>query len=1182
MDKIKDLFSRDVDRRIEEVIKVDQTDEEIIHDEISEYVATNPIKESFNEILDRYAETPNKPHEGVGIWVSGFFGAGKSSFAKILGIAIEDRKIKGKPASELVSNQIGDSKISLLLRQISEKIPTDAVVFDVSTEKGVRTSEQPLTEIMYKSLMRHFGYAKDLDLAELELDLEGKDKLSEFKVRFEELHDEPWDKAKILPGMAFSKASVTLNSIDPTGFPSQDSYAKTAANRADVSPGVLADRALSIMERVGSGKSLVFVVDEVGQFVARDVKRMLDLQGIVQTLGRVGMGRMWLIVTSQEKLDELVSGLGDRKVEFARLKDRFPIQVHLEPSDISEVASKRVLMKNAAGQVLLRELFEANRGRLESYTSISADVRLPDLTCDSFISLYPLLPYQIDMIIQIVSGLRSKGGLSQHVGGANRTIIKLAQQLLIHPSSGIAETQIGELVTLDAIYDLIAGNIPSEIRQKIQEIGEKLDNRYAQPVAKAICLLDVTGNIHCTAENIAATLYKSITSDQILPQVREALKLLEEKRMVRQRDGHYKLPTPTEDDWDRIRMSLSPRAHEKTRLIKEELKSLWEPSPNHSLKGVKVFKAGLILDTSEPLVQGDIFFNVFLFDPQENLTERLDEIRDRSRNDDKTIFWVASKGSRIESELVEMYRSMQMISRKQGGARTGPGMALINEEKIRQNEHSSELLRLITQEMISGTIYFRGRDRSATGNEDRITKVAESLLSAVLPEVFHKFELAAVKVKPSSDIAALISHENLSGLPKIYSDLNLLKRSGNALSIAINEEPLCILYDYISEQSSLGDRPSGRQLRNRFGSEPFGWPPEAIMLLTACLVRSGVIEITSKGTRITSFSDPKAKTVLTGNQPFSQASFGTKVPVDKELMIEATRVLKESFGHGVSEINQDKITVAIAEVLKEKKREIDIAYELLSVNKLSGLELMRQVKDTIIEILDNTDEPEACIGSFINSHTSIRDAIIRAAQINSKIDENAIASLEKARTVLRNTWPVLRKESYLDDSFREAASTLEEALKREQFFNSLVQISQLADLIESEYDARHQVAYRERKSKYEEAFVKLTESSDWTELDDEQKALLKTDFAPYLVEERNPQENLGKIKADIDACATRRDQLVEKLFSLISPTEEIETIDIRELMDTNITSDEELENFLEELRKQVQKLLSEGKSVRIK
>src|SRR5205823_25134 len=122
------------------------------------------------------------------------------------------------------------------------------------------------------------------------------------------------------------------------------------------------ERCAELMRRRKQGHNLLFVVDEVGQFVARDVQKMLDLMGIVQSLGRVGRGRHWLVVTSQEKLTELVAGLDDRRTEQARLMDRFPSQVHLESSDISEVTSRRVLDKNAEAQTILGKLYDDHRG----------------------------------------------------------------------------------------------------------------------------------------------------------------------------------------------------------------------------------------------------------------------------------------------------------------------------------------------------------------------------------------------------------------------------------------------------------------------------------------------------------------------------------------------------------------------------------------------------------------------------------------------------------------------------------------------------------------------------------------------------------------------------------------------------------------------------------------------------
>ena len=93
--QIRDLFANDITREIEEVIKVDQTDAEVIRSEIDEYIVTDAIADHYVEILERYDAARNKPSEGIAIWVSGFFGSGKSSFAKMLGLAIENRDIVG-------------------------------------------------------------------------------------------------------------------------------------------------------------------------------------------------------------------------------------------------------------------------------------------------------------------------------------------------------------------------------------------------------------------------------------------------------------------------------------------------------------------------------------------------------------------------------------------------------------------------------------------------------------------------------------------------------------------------------------------------------------------------------------------------------------------------------------------------------------------------------------------------------------------------------------------------------------------------------------------------------------------------------------------------------------------------------------------------------------------------------
>jgi len=787
---IRTLFAGDIDRKIEEVIKVDQTNEQVIRDELNEYVVTDAIRKYYLEILDAYQETPNKPHEGIAIWVSGFFGSGKSSFAKVLGLAIENRSIDGKGAAERFADRGGDNRLRVLLRTISERIPTHTVIFDVSTDRGIRSGNQSITEIMYRQFLHSLGYATDLDLAELEITLEEKGELQKFAAEYAKLFGKNWDDEKGKVAFSASEASQVMHSLLPQTFPMADSWVRAAKSRADITPGKLAERATELMKRRRPGYTLLFVIDEIGQFVARDVQKMLDLQAVVQQLGVKGRGKHWIVVTSQEKLDDLVSGLEGTRIELARLRDRFPLQVHLEPSDISEVTSKRILTKNAAAETRLGKLFDDNRARLTQNTRLTAEIRLPELSRDSFASLYPLLPYQIDLIIQIVSGLRTQGGANRSVGGANRTIIKLAQQLLIHPAVNIADQKVGNLVRLDQIYDLVENNIGSEIRAKIAAIPRELSHPYAQAVAKVICLLQYVRSVHRSPENIAAALVGSVSGDSPLADVRDALQELERTHKVRRGDDGYRIPTPAEDDWERVRNGIAPKPGDAHRVYVEVLQEFWKPQPTFTLADAKIFKAGLAIHGREA-TSGDLVVSLQLAEEGAEFESLANDLRSRSRQQTDNVFWSVPLNKAIDHEMVELFRSREMLQRKERETKGEDTPALMAEERSRLRSRQDELRRLLRTACLSGRVYFRGNDRGPSDSVTDIGRAANEILAAVLPEVYHRFSEAAAKATDARKGAdALLTAHNLQGLPSVFTALSLVRTEGGKTTFIIDTGPL--------------------------------------------------------------------------------------------------------------------------------------------------------------------------------------------------------------------------------------------------------------------------------------------------------------------------------------------------------------------------------------------------------
>jgi len=1173
--QIKEFFALDIERPIEEVIKVDQDDAQIVHDEISEYIVTDAILQHYLKILRRYWETKNKPHEGIGIWISGFFGSGKSSFAKMLGLALQNREVLGKSAADLFGKRTGDNEIQVLLKQIAEQIPTEAVIFDVSTDRGIKSGNQSITEIMYKLFLKNLGYAEDLDLAELEISLEEAGELERFKEAYEAKHRQSWDQDKNKISFALVKASVVMHQLDPNTYAAPDSWVQAAKDKADITAGKLAERCRDLMHRRRDSKNLVFVVDEVGQFVSRDVQKMLDLQGVVQNLGRISRGKSWLIVTSQEKLTELVSGLDDKRVELARLMDRFPIQVHLEPSDISEVTSKRVLSKNAAAEKLLRDLFATHSGRLMANTKLSADIQLPELSTDRFMDLYPLLPYQIDLIIEVVSGLRTQGGSSKHVGGANRTIIKLAQQLLIHDAVGLAQQPVGSLASIDQIYDLIAGNIPSEIRGKITAIESEVEHPFAQSVAKAICLLQYVQNIHRTAENIAATLHGTVAGDSVLTDVKQALEQLVDSHKVRLHEEQYRIPTPAEDDWETTRAGIQASPGDINRLHTAIVTGLWEPKPSYSLKGAKTFKAGLTFN-GRTVVDEDIRFNLAFADAGGDFANRSAEARKRSQEDTKEVFWVASLDDRIERVTVEVHRSTEMLSRKERGARTKDETALVSEEKQRLSRNQGDLRRMLRESMLAGAIYFRGNDRSPDDTVDTVTKGANRTLGQVLPDVYNRFAEGAARVN-TKDLNSLLSSESLRGVSAVFTELNLIRDENGQPVLNADTGALKEVLDSIENKTSYGEIATGKYLIDDFAKEPFGWNLDVVRLFVVSLIRAGKIRATSQGTVIENALSTDAKTAFTSNNIFKSCSFQKRVSgTDINDWLQAEAAFRDVFGKQLPEMQASVIATAVRSAVGAAEEELLEVYTTLLTQNLPGKDVLQEAIDQIRTIRGGTEDD--AITTFNGAYKGIKEAIKRGSELKSVLTEPALLGLKRAQDVLDETWPFMEQEQDLPDGLADSAAILADLLARETFFRELATIDQATAAIRTEYEERFNTALTARASAYTDALSKLHAQDAWDELNEEQQDRIDRPLKSRSSTTPSSSATIPFLRSELSACSQHYKNAVQEMLELIDG-QNLVTINATEFFAGRIETEEQLNTALATIKQSVEKLLVQGKKV---
>jgi hypothetical protein len=1209
---IREIFSKPIDRTIEEVIKVEQADEKAVLIELEEYIPTDYLREQYARVYDEIASGPSNPREGIGIWVSGFFGSGKSLFAKILGYTVAARKVGTKTASELFKAKLEDPQVAALLDSITTRIPFRSVIFDVSMDRGVRLANERLTEIIYKALLRELGYAEDFDLAELEITLEGDGKLEKFQTKFRQLHGEPWDKRRLL-GLALNEASAVLHNLEPNTYPTADSYANSVGRgRADIDPNKLARRAYELAARRLPNHALIFIIDEVGQYVSRSVDKMLDLQAIVQAFGvesknrvehKLAVSPCWIVVTSQEKLDEVVNALDSKKIELARLQDRFRLTVDLKQSDIAEITAKRVLDKTKDAVSVLGKLYDDNEGRVREFASLERTSRDTTITRDSFTRLYPYVPYQIELCVDIVAGLRLRRGAHRHVGGSNRTIIKQAQELMINPRTRLAEAPIGNLVTLDKVYELLyLGNLlPSEVSREIDEVSKNLPGQeMAHKVAKAIALLEPVKDLPRTAHNLAVVLYPSVTSGSILPEVEKAILALEKAQVIRNSEEGYKLLTVQEKTWDTRRNGLDPREADRNRIKREVLKEIFSDPKLRAYRyeDLRTFRNTLVVEGDVVEADGEIPLDLFLADSAQVRAERLKEARDESNAHREDVFWVVTQTEEIHGLTVEDYRSREMVSEYERLASqqrlTPEESSCLAEEKNRRDSHHRKLRTRMLEAVQAGTGFFQGVQHDATALGSNFVEVFHKLFDFVVPQLYPKLEVGVLPLS-GDEPEKLLTSTNLNGLPQVFyreeagSSL-VIKQSGKFVP-NLGADLCREILDYLKKEHAYGNKVTGKMLETHFSSIGYGWERDPIRLGLAVLFRGGAVEVTHQGRKYRNYSDPACRPPFVNNPAFRAASFAPRETLDLKVLAKAAQAYEEITGKDVN-IEEGDIANAFQQVAAADREKLLPLAARLKALKAPGADAVGTHLEWIEGILEMA--PDDCVKTLAGEGKSYLEARKRAAALESLASDANLETLDTARRVLIEQWPILAGHSP-DPQLEKTAKALSEVLAGDNALEQLEKVRQTAEPLANEYAILYRKTFEQRDKAYETAIEQVKGLPEWDAVckdadvtDLEREGLLlplksrlggKLDLPTGATVCRNSRATISQMESDLAAAEGLTRDVIRRLQEFLEPEERVERFRVSQHISGKISNEAELDAAMKTLREKLAKLLAQGRKI---
>lgn len=546
---IKDMFEKDINRPINGVIQVEQSEENVILQEVQEYVITSELKKHFNKFFDSYSRSFEVPTDNTGVWIKGFFGSGKSHFLKMLSYLLENKEIGGKNTVDYFREKY-DDELSFMPIVKATSVPTETILFNIGAESSITKDKTAVLRVFAKVFYNHLGfYGNDLKLAKLEQFITKHGKMDEFKEKFEELNGDAWLSAR--EEYVFWEDDIVETLMDVLGM--SENVARhwfDGSEEIEMSIEQLSKEVKEYVDSKPKNFRLIFMSDEVGQYTGSDLNMLLDLQTIVERFGSVSRGQVWVIATGQEALDEMIKVRTDA---FSRIMARFPIQLSLTSTSVGEVIEKRLLTKTDDAYKNLENVYNNNDSILSNLYALNTQKK--DLkgyrSPDEFARVFPFVPYQFIVMQSVFNETRKHGHAGQHQSSGERSMLNGFQE----SAQKIQQKDEFALVPMHFFYDTLHSFLDTAIRGVIERAERASANRegldeFDVNLLKLLYLIRYIDDIPSNIENITILMADDIRVDkqELRESVKKSLDRLISQNYVSRNGDAYMFLTDEEQD----------------------------------------------------------------------------------------------------------------------------------------------------------------------------------------------------------------------------------------------------------------------------------------------------------------------------------------------------------------------------------------------------------------------------------------------------------------------------------------------------------------------------------------------------------------------------------------------------------------------------------------------------------
>ncbi len=555
--KIQEMFYKRIDRDIKGVIKVGQADEENVFQELDEYVVTSELSRYMNRFFDAYQRSVSRRTDKMGVWISGFFGSGKSHFLKILSYILEDKKVIDEAGKEYTASSFFMDDAKVESKELQKKIAraaklagnTDVILFNIDSKStsDSKMNKEAVKEVFMKVFHDYMGYCGSIPfLAEFEhkLDIEGR--YEDFKSKFKEINGSLWVDAR--EDFYFIQDEI-IESVTAIGIMSENeakNWAENAQNSYSLSIEKFAGRVRKYCERKGADHHVLFLVDEIGQYIADDSKLMVNLQTVAEDLGTACRGKAWVIVTSQQDIDSITKTMGD---DFSKIQGRFDTRIALSSANVDEVIRRRILYKGEKAAGMLKNFYGENADTLKHIISFSDGTPHMPLykDADDFAEVYPFIPYQFKLLGHVLTSVRQYSSSGKHLADGERSMLALFKE-----AAQKYETEDeGILVPFNAFYSGLDDFIDHTHRIVITQAASnsRLDT-FDVELLKVLFMIKHVNNFNGNVENLTTLMISKVTENtlELSRKVEKSLRKLCEEMLVQRNGKNYVFLTNEEQE----------------------------------------------------------------------------------------------------------------------------------------------------------------------------------------------------------------------------------------------------------------------------------------------------------------------------------------------------------------------------------------------------------------------------------------------------------------------------------------------------------------------------------------------------------------------------------------------------------------------------------------------------------